>query len=391
MKIRPSYSATAVMVVAAGLVSCVSGDRPLDPTVKTLGTAIDPGAGSFRVAVSALAGGDGVALDGTAVSVNRARGEIACRAALVNGSDRPLYAPLRLIVTDLGPDSVRILRADSHTPEGAAVIDWSSRLGGDDVLAPGETSARRPLVFAAPAGKAFALDAVLVSGIGPPHSALGGVVFLDHIPNGRRDRGEEGLPGIPITLRKDSRKAAETVTDNDGRYLFTGLPRGTYSVLKNGSDLATVTPNPLRVALVPGDKGPPPSFLAADFACFRRPAPGAESVLLGPLRAPASGETTTGSFLLAELPRRPLVLAVEILCGVEEDLADIEVLVNGHSVVTAADFATGVATGAREVQREVEREIMPDLLRVGGNTVEARATGGGSEGCLVVSVQRRPR
>lgn len=374
---------TIALALAAGALSCVSTERPLDPDENAPGTVIDPGAGSFRVAVSTLAGGDGVVLEGAGVTVNRARREIACRAALVNGSDRPLYAPLRLIVTDLGPDSVEILRADSHTPEGAAVIDWSNRLGGDDVLAPGETTARRPLVFAAPAGKSFALDAVLVSGIGPPHSALGGVVFLDHIPNGRRDRGEQGLAGIPITLRKDSRKTAETITDRDGRYVFTGLARGTYSVVKNGSDLATVTPNPLRVALVPGDKGPPPSFLAADFACFRRPAPGAETVVLGPLRAPASGETTTGSFLLAELPRRPLVLAVEIVCGAEEDLADIEVMVNGHSVITAADFATG--------RREVEREILPDLLRAGGNTVEARATGGGSEGCLVVSVQRRPR
>jgi hypothetical protein len=335
------------------------------------------------VAVSAVAGGDGIALEGTGVSVNRARGEIACRAALVNGSDRPLYAPLRLLVTQLGPDSVRILRADSHTPDGAAIIDWSDRIGGDQVLAPGETSARRPLVFAAPAGQSFALDAVLVSGLGPPHSALGGVVFLDRIPNGRRDRGEEGLPGIPITLRKGSRVAAEIVTGEDGRYVFTGLSRGTYSVIKNGSDLATVTPNPLRVALVPGDRGQALSFLAADFACFRRPAPDAETVLLGPLRAPASGETTTGSFQLAELPRRPLVLAVEVVCGAEENLADIEVLLNGHSVVNAADFAGGT--------REVEREILPDLLRVGENTVEARAAGGDGEGCLVVTVERSPR
>jgi len=385
MKTHPPRIMLAIALAAAGAraLSCTPGDRPLEPTAKMSGTTVDPAAGSFRVAVSTPAGGDGVALEGTGLTVSRSRDEIACRAALLNGSTRPLYAPLRLIISSTGPDSVGVERADDRTPEGAAIIDFSDRVGSDDVLAPGETSARRPLVFASPTGKSFALDVVLVSGTGPSHAALGGAVFLDSTPNGRRDRGEEGLSGISITLRKGSRLVAETTTGDDGRYLFTGLACGTYSVVKNGTDLTTVTPNPLRVALVPGEHGRPRSFLAADFACFRRSPPSAEMVLLGPLRAPASGETTTGSFLLAELPRRPLVLVVEIVCGAGEDLADIDVMINGHSVVTVADFAAGA--------RDVEREILPDLLRAGGNTVEAHAAGGGSEGCLVVTVQRRPR
>lgn len=381
MKTRTPH--IALVAIAAAVLSCAPGDRPLEPAGKTSGAIVDPAAGSFRVPISTPAGGDGVTLEGAGLTVNRARKEIACRATLVNGSTRPLYAPLRLILTSTGPDSVRIERADDRTPEGAAIIDFSDRVGSDGVLAPGETSARRPLAFATTTSQSFALDAVLVSGMGPSHSALGGAVFLDNTPNGRRDRGEEGLAGISITLRKGSRVVAQTTTDDDGRYLFTGLRRGTYSIVKNSADLATVTPNPLRVALVPGERGRPRSFLAADFACFRRSPPSAEMVLLGPLRAPASGETTTGSFLLAELPRRPLLLVVEIVCGAEEDLTDIDVMINGHSVVTAADFAAGA--------RDVEREILPDLLRAGGNTVEARATGGVSEGCLVVTVQRRPR
>ncbi len=386
MKIRRAHIVRAMALAVAGaaaLLSCAPGERQLDPAGKSSGTTVDPAAGSFRVTVSTTVGGAGVVLEGTGLTVNRSRGEVVCRAMLVNGGTRPLYAPLRLIITSAGPDSARVARADDRTPEGAAIIDFSDRVGGDGVLTPGETSARRPLAFIAPAGKSFALDAVLVSGMGPSHSALGGVVFLDVTPNGRRDRGEEGLSGISITLRKGPRVVGETTTGDDGRYLFTGLAHGAYSVVKNGTDLATVTPNPLRIALVPGERGRPQSFLAADFACFRRTPPGAEIVVLGPLRAPASGETTTGSFLLAELPRRPLLLVVEIVCGEGEALADIDVMVNGHSVVTAADFAGGA--------RDVEREILPDLLRAGGNTVEARATGGASEGCLVVTVQRRPR
>jgi hypothetical protein len=376
----------ALLAAGAALLlvlACAPGDRPREVEEKPSGTLVDPAAESFQVAVATTAGGEGVVLEGSGLAVNRSRGEITCRAALANRSKRPLYAPLRVILTSAGPDSARIERADDRTPEGAAILDFSDRVGGDGVLAPGETSARRPLAFSAPGDRSFPLAAVLVSGDGPPYGALGGGVFLDHTPNGRRDRGEEGLGGISITLRKGSRIVAETTTGEDGRYLFTGLARGTYSVVKNGTNLATVTPNPLRIALVTGERGRPQSFLAADFACFRRAPPSAENAVLGPLRAPASGETTTGSFLLAELPRRPLLLVVEIVCDAGEDLADIDVLINGHSVVTAVDFANG--------GRDVEREILPDLLRVGGNTVEARAAGGGAEGCLVVTVQRRPR
>ncbi len=381
MNTRPVPILAALCALAHA--GCAADDRSLGPDDQSADALIDPAASSFRIAVALAAGGEQVQLDGLAVQADAARREVTCRAALINASASPLYTPLELVVTALDPDSIRVLDADRYTPEGFPIIDFSDHAGGDGVLAPGEMSARRPLNFSVREGQPFMFGSTLVTGIGPRRAAIGGVVFIDRIANSRRDRGEPGIQGIAITLRKSSRTIADTVTDGDGRYVFVGLAPGPYSVQMEGADLATVTPNPRSVALVGAGGGQPRSFLAADFACFPRPEPGAEPVVLGPLRAPANGETTTGRFILAEPPVSPLLLTVEAVCGDDVKMADTEVLVNGHVVVSAADFSI-------TSRRELKREILPDLLRAGGNTVEAHAAAGDSAGCLVITIRRHP-
>jgi hypothetical protein len=278
------------------------------------------------------------------------------------------------------PPDVRAVNPDRRTEEGAPVYSFTAEVGEDGVLGPGESTLRRTITFADPARAAFALGAILHTGLGPALGAIGGAVFFDRDPDGHRGPGEPGIPGIPVSLAAASRVVAETRTDLEGRYVFTGLAPGFYAVRKGAPDLLTRTPNPLHVVLVPGENGQAQSFLAADFACFRRGEPGPEPhVLLGPLRVLASGETVTGVFELHQGPGQPLLLVVEVIGRGEHPLAEAEVAMNGHAIVTEADFPGDT--------RRIRREILPDLLRAGENTVEIRAeAGGGAEVFLVVTV-----
>ena len=67
-----------------------------------------------------------------------------------------------------------------------------------------------------------------------PISSLGGTVYIDRNINGLREAGEQGLPDVRILLdgvtTGGTRVIRETFTDANGRYLFTGLEAGTYTV-----------------------------------------------------------------------------------------------------------------------------------------------------------------
>jgi hypothetical protein len=360
---RLAVIVSLVFLVASG---CATDDRPFDPAGTSLGTTVNPDHPSFRIAVLAPSQGGEVVLDGIDLAFDGARGEVSFRASLVNSTDRPLFTPLELVITDLRPDGIVVANADRRTDDGAPLFDFSEEAGEDGALAPGEASRRVRMVFTNPERAAFILGAALHTGIGPAYGAVGGVVFLDQKPNGKRDRGEPGIPGIPVVLQNGADVLAETRTSSEGRYVFLNLLPGLYGVRQDGSDLDTVTPNPLYVALVPAQGGQAVSFLTADFACFRRRDPGEEPApVFGPLRVLASGETITGHFPLNHLPRMPLLLLVEVVGAEHRPLTEAEVMVNGQRVLTTADFPLGT--------RLVRREMLPDLLRVGENTVEVRA------------------
>ncbi len=65
----------------------------------------------------------------------------------------------------------------------------------------------------------------------PPGGTIGDTVFND--TNGDRtfNSGETGIPNATLTLRNASgQTVATTTSDNNGKYLFTGLPLGSYTV-----------------------------------------------------------------------------------------------------------------------------------------------------------------
>jgi protocatechuate 3,4-dioxygenase beta subunit len=73
----------------------------------------------------------------------------------------------------------------------------------------------------------------------PCAGAIGDLVWHDANRDGIQDAGEPGLGGINLTLKDmDARVLAETTTDANGAYLFTGLCAGDYAVAVDETTLA---------------------------------------------------------------------------------------------------------------------------------------------------------
>lgn len=72
---------------------------------------------------------------------------------------------------------------------------------------------------------------------------LGDKVFVDSDKNGIQNTGEPGLAGVMVILRNSSGTPIDTTyTDQNGKYLFTNLAAGTYSVqVKNLPDGYSIT------------------------------------------------------------------------------------------------------------------------------------------------------
>ena len=70
-------------------------------------------------------------------------------------------------------------------------------------------------------------DPTIDLGLISPVNRLGDYVWLDADRDGVQDAGEKGVPDVTVTLKGTDRT---TKTDKDGKYLFTDLPDGTYTV-----------------------------------------------------------------------------------------------------------------------------------------------------------------
>ena len=95
------------------------------------------------------------------------------------------------------------------------------------------------------------------------HGSLSGYVYHDRNVNGTRNSGEEGIPGVEITLiNVETGETFSTLTDANGFYLFENLVPGNYRVIEthpieyqDGSDSAGTINGSIRgVAVNPGDE-----------------------------------------------------------------------------------------------------------------------------------------
>lgn len=98
------------------------------------------------------------------------------------------------------------------------------------------------------ASQSFSQDAVGTAAL--VNGKITGYCFNDANGNGVKDTGEPGIAGIPVSLKRlflffIPQDAGTAQTDADGRYEFSGLKRGLYSLeIKNTSDAECKTKNP---------------------------------------------------------------------------------------------------------------------------------------------------
>ncbi|MEO1373242.1 MAG: SdrD B-like domain-containing protein [Cyanobacteria bacterium J06635_10] len=109
-------------------------------------------------------------------------------------------------------------------------------------------------------------------GFTQPTGTIGDTVYRDNNSSGTQEQGEPGIPGVQVTLTRpgaDNQLGTgddttdNTTTDNNGRYSFTNVPLGNYTVTVNnppdGLNPTQTPPNPVSLT-TPGQ-----NFDTADF------------------------------------------------------------------------------------------------------------------------------
>lgn len=158
-------------------------------------------------------------VDGRKVSLYANDGELPLAECLTDDEGAFVFADLKpgmyRLACDL-PDS----RYDFAREEDAVLRP--SRLPGLQSDIPADLRTSFPLNM----GEDLAACDIGIGALG----ALGDTAWLDLNGNGLQDGSEPPLPGIAIRLYQYGKPAAETVTDNHGRYLIENLYPGTYTV-----------------------------------------------------------------------------------------------------------------------------------------------------------------
>ncbi len=132
-----------------------------------------------------------------------------------------------------------------NLPAGA----YSIVVDGTSTPLTGLTQTGDPDDYAAPAtnpdntGESVVLapgDVFLLMDFGyndPAGNDIGDTIYFDPNANGTQDPGEEGIPGVTVTLLdQNGDPIATTTTDENGEYLFPGLPDEPYTVVVTDTD-----------------------------------------------------------------------------------------------------------------------------------------------------------
>jgi hypothetical protein len=250
-----------------------------------------------------------VELIGSNLQVDAAAEVVSLDVAIRNAGEQPLFVSAMIWLYGLRPDSVTVLNADvvPGLPDTSVTLpppprerygfDYTQFLGGDPVLAAGETSDARTWRFHVPGLTGFAFGARAEFGLVPDLPVIAGRCFLDANRDGVLQPGELPLPHGIIGATGPDGVALAVRPDQEGRYALPVGQAGLYTLQFWPFGLATVdtvlgdhedgddgddggddpedrpepiftTPNPLTVLLTPGPDGRPNSFLEANFGVF---------------------------------------------------------------------------------------------------------------------------
>lgn len=287
-----------------------------------------------------------VALVGRDLRTDTANETVSIDVALRNMGTQPLHAPATVWLQNFSPSGVHPINADlermpSDGPGTAPTLptvawgfDYSELLGGDAVLAPGETSQSKTWSFAVPGLTPFSFAAQALFGMLPDRPRISGHVFLDANRNARRDPDEGPFSGL-LTLVTPNGDVFETRADAQGHYGFpieaAGLHAVRYRSLLRAGDpqplppepdpnralTCVTTPNPLQVIVLQGADGQPVGFVAADFG-----------VAFGPCEGPLVPTLVMTNLQPSEIEQDPYDLMEAQLDG---DILTLRVGISGCS------------------------------------------------------------
>ncbi|HVO76941.1 MAG TPA: SdrD B-like domain-containing protein [Candidatus Bathyarchaeia archaeon] len=278
------YLPVLLALIAALVFSC--SDQPTNVKLdsKSGGLSgsgtVNPGAsGSFLLGsvVDTVAAPGHIEVWAKHVSFDSASGMVSFDVQLLNKTQRPIAAPIHFVITDIIPDDIALVGFDGVAPDGKPFMDFSSKLGSDNILTAGELSDPVTFKFHTVTARSFAIGFRLESGRPGGPGVIAGVVFRDDNKDGVRSTCEGCEPGIPHitvalekTLPNGTMETMITESDSSGAYRFIGLVEGVYTVLVVApADRWIVTSaNPLLVTLVKSPDGTIPPFLHADFGLF---------------------------------------------------------------------------------------------------------------------------
>jgi len=225
---------------------------------------------------------------GMNVAFDSANGIVSFDVQLLNRAQRNIAPPIHFVITDIRPSDIALLGFDGTTTDGFPFFDFSSKLGADNILTPGERSEPVTLKFHTVTRRSFAIGFRI--DLGPPcgPGIIAGVVFRDDNQDGVRDTCaacEPGIRGITVALEKPAENGGSvtliTRTDLNGAYGFGGL-REVFVVASPDCWKITST-NPLLITLIKGTDGMVQNFLEADFGLYPLKLPVPE-ILFGPIR-----------------------------------------------------------------------------------------------------------
>jgi hypothetical protein len=276
--LRLSFLVALSLVTAVALLAgCSESTRPpasslTDVQDPTFDAAVDPDGASFVLQVADTTDPAGprlrVELIGSGITTDPAEQTLALDVAVKNVSEEPLHAPIILWIGRLRPSTVTVLDADRVADGPRYGYDYSSLLGGDETLGPGETSTARTWTFRDPDLAPFTFAARVEAPLPDRPAHIAGIAFLDRNENGQMDRGEHGMVGAVVMTLPDG-SVRESSLDRSGRYAFRVETAGLYT-LAYGSPFGApmecfTTPNPLQVILASNENGALRSIDDADF------------------------------------------------------------------------------------------------------------------------------